>query len=188
MSDDPFINDFEVPGEGDNEPREIFERLVNLCDNFEHLKNGAPHVEFLLRTQTKIKQGREILGTCYLPSVQGELRPMFDWMMMRTFGDIPDFLIVLDRDYWLDSDPMAREILIFHEAMHCDHAKDKYGAPRFDKDTGRPVWGIRGHDVEEFNEVVRRYGAHSHEIKSFLAAAGANLNKNGFDGAQNIVL
>ena len=47
---------------------------------------------------------------------------------------------------------------------------DREGAPRFD-DEGRPVWGLQGHDVEEFAAVVRRYGAHNPDIQRFLAAA-----------------
>jgi hypothetical protein len=47
--------------------------------------------------------------------------------------------------------------LIEHEMYHCAHARTEFGAPRFRKD-GRPIFGMRGHDAEEFVGVVRRYG------------------------------
>jgi hypothetical protein len=59
---------------------------------------------------------------------------------------------------------------VYHELCHTEHKRDKEGELRFDVEE-RPVWGIVGHDVEEFNAVVRRYGAHSLEIQKFLSDA-----------------
>jgi hypothetical protein len=42
---------------------------------------------------------------------------------------------------------------------HIGQARDEFGAPVFVKSTGLPKLAIRGHDVEEFVGVVRRYGA-----------------------------
>ncbi|SAL02785.1 hypothetical protein AWB80_08438 [Caballeronia pedi] len=86
------------------------------------------------------------------------------------FGAFPDFLIVLDKDYWDTCGPRLREVLVYHELLHAAHARDKYDAPKFDKE-GRPCWAIRGHDVEEFAETVRRYGAWHEGIERLVEAA-----------------
>ncbi len=57
-----------------------------------------------------------------------------------------------------------------HELYHCAQARTKYGAPRFIK--GKPVFSIRGHDVEEFVGVVQRYGAVGTGVADLAAAAG----------------
>ena len=48
--------------------------------------------------------------------------------------------------------------LVEHELYHIGQRDDGFGAPAFTKD-GMPKLGIRGHDVEEFVGIVRRYGA-----------------------------
>ena len=49
------------------------------------------------------------------------------------------------------------------------HARDKEGELKFTPE-GKPVWDIRGHDVEEFDDVVRRYGAWSPDVQRFIGA------------------
>lgn len=132
-------------------------------------------IGWLLREDEVIKAGRRVLGTVYLPSVQGSLRPLFEWFMRREFGDDPplDFLVILERAYWDGATDQQRRILVHHEMLHMDHAHDKHGVPRFSKETGAPVFALRGHDVEEFVAIVAEYGAHNDDIRAFLAAAGA---------------
>ena len=48
---------------------------------------------------------------------------------------------------------------------------------KFNKDTGQPVLTLRGHDVEEFTGVVRRYGA-SKEVQE-LVDAGQCASRSG---------
>jgi hypothetical protein len=177
MSDNLELDEYLPPPGGENGPEAISGRLVATCDEFLHLRGGCPSIRFLMRTSVKIKAGRQVLGTCYQPMVQGELRPMFDWLLVQQLGCRPDFLIVLDHEYWQDADDLAREILVFHELMHCDQAKDQHGVPKYNKDTGLPVWKIRGHDVEEFVDVVRRYGAYSQDVKAFVEAAGGDCGR-----------
>ncbi len=58
---------------------------------------------------------------------------------------------------------------MFHELLHAGHAGDKEGELRF-TDDGRPVFEIVGHDIEEFDEVVRRYGVWESHIARFSDA------------------
>lgn len=80
--------------------------------------------------------------------------------LMEWFGyNLPEFIITLDGNYCsqcADSEFMA---LLEHELYHIGHASDGFGAPKFHRDNGLPVLAMRGHDVEEFIGVVRRYGA-----------------------------
>ncbi|WFU46213.1 putative metallopeptidase [Sinorhizobium terangae] len=44
--------------------------------------------------------------------------------------------------------------LVEHELYHAAQETDASGAPKFSRSTGRPVFVIRGQDVEEFVGVV----------------------------------
>lgn len=153
----------------------IFQRLLESHEELFELKEmlGSDiRIAFMLRGGEWGRQGRTILGTCYCgPSAQGDLRPLFEQLLEDTLGYYPDFLIVLSGDFWDGASETEREVLVFHEAMHAGHATDQYGTPRFDRQTGRPVPCIRPHDIEEFNAVVRRYGAWKSDVAAFLEAA-----------------
>ncbi|WP_431860187.1 putative metallopeptidase [Azospirillum sp.] len=160
---------FTIAPDGENEPREILERLEKL-DEFKHLREGEAVFLFLMRAETKIKQGRHILGEVGLPRFQGAYAPLAMWMLARMCGGIvPDFIMILDAGWWAYATPIKREALIYHELCHCVQATDKEGEPRFN-DAGFPVWAIQGHDIEEFNAVARRYGAWEAGIQSFIEA------------------
>jgi hypothetical protein len=58
-----------------------------------------------------------------------------------------------------------------HELSHCGVEHDVYGAPKFKKSTGLPAFALRGHDVEEFIGVVRRYGAAAAGVQAMIDAA-----------------
>lgn len=148
----------------------IVEKVLAMPEHA-HLVDLDADIKWLFRTEPKIKAGRYIYGTCYTPKVNGELSDLFDWMLEHLFGAMPDFLVVLDLDTWEEwAGSDKREILVFHELTHAVQAVDKNGAPRFDMD-GKPVWAIKGHDVEEFISVVARYGQWSDEIQAFVEAA-----------------
>jgi hypothetical protein len=162
---------FVIPENDDRHPAVIYERLRNACEEHKHLLEYSPDVAFLLRQGEHMKQGRRVLGTCYMPRVNGELSKLFDWILEKLLGYVPTFLFVLEEDFWRDASDHEREILVFHEMLHASQALDEYGAPRFNRMSGEPIWAIRGHDIEEFNAVVARYGAWSPDVVAFIAAA-----------------
>lgn len=161
---------YSLPESGDDQPKAIYQRLVDTMPEFEDQKTHEPSVEFLMRNFDLVEGGRVVLGAVHLPKVQGKLKGVFEWMIERTFGYMPTFLIVLDTHYWQSVGPREREILIFHEACHMGLKRDKYGEVQEDED-GRPRWGLVGHDVEEFTAVVARYGAWNGELEGFILAA-----------------
>lgn len=166
-------------------PEEVFGRLLRL-DEHKHIVEAEVRIEFLMRTHPEVKAGRTVLGTVFRPEVQGRLRDLFDWLLEDKFGGLAegdrgiDFLIVLDAEFWMDADDLAREILVYHEMTHIQPAFDKMGAQRFDRDTGLPVLTIAGHDIEEFAAVVRRYGTYSTDLRNFMQAAREGDAANGF--------
>jgi hypothetical protein len=162
---------FSQPAEGEHEPREIAARLVADLSEFDHLRHGEASILFLMRAEKKIKAQRMILGELALPRFQGGLAPLASWLLARLCGgEAPDFIMTLDAEWWTQADGRAREALVFHELLHAAHAVDKEGEPKFTEE-GLPIWDIRGHDIEEFNEVVRRYGAWAPDVVAFLKAA-----------------
>ena len=166
---DHYLDAFNIPVK-DDDPRYFYDKLLKECPEHEHLLDGEAVVDFLVVRDPVIKQEMEVLGSVHLPTVQGRLKGVFNWMLVNKLGRIPDFLVLLDKDYWMSVETLDREILIHHEMCHMIHKKNNEGELRFDM-FGNPVWGLRGHSVEEFNETVSRYGAYSQEIREFIAAA-----------------
>ena len=81
-----------------------------------------------------------------------------------------DFLIVIDVGEWVELNQAQRHALVDHELSHCalfvadseggrktwrlyDPRLDSLGDPNLER-----RWGLRGHDVEEFAEVLKRHG------------------------------
>lgn len=155
-------------------PLPFHERMLELAEH-KHIVEAEARIEYLMRSHEEVKGGRQVIGTVFRPDVQGRLREVFQWLLEDKFalaeGDQPiDYLIVLDASYWSGASDRQREILVYHELCHIQPAFDRYGAQRFDRDTGLPVLTLAGHDVEEFSAVARRYGAHTQELRDFVAA------------------
>lgn len=139
------------------------------ADHF-HLNDAALGV--LWTNAPNGKHMRTIIG-------QAEIMPpmaMGKWPRARAmqqieewFGEVPDFLITFYAPMAAIADDVNFCALVEHELYHCGQEKDGYGAPKFTMD-GRPKFGIRGHDVEEFTGVVARYGP-SADVREMVEAA-----------------
>lgn len=168
MTDPEDFAPYRLP-DPENHPEVIAARVLRMPEH-RHLVDNEIDLGWLMRTGEKVKGGRQVLGSVHEPTCQGEFRDLFQWMLQGLLGRLPRFLVVLDEQYWAQATDLQREILVFHELSHIRQKVDRYGAPRFDKD-GRPVYGLHGHDVEEFTQVVARYGAWHDDIRAFVAAA-----------------
>lgn len=155
-------------------PVKYYEKLLQQCDEFEHLVDGEARIEFLYRINPLIMQGKLVLGAVHLPKVQGQLKGVFEWMLMRQFDEMPDYLIILDFENWDESSEIQKEILIYHELCHTCNKESADGEQRFD-DEGRAVFGLIDHDVNEFIATVARYGSYNQEIKEFIDAASRKV-------------
>lgn len=169
-SDDDLLVSYIIP-EADDHPIHLFNELIELEEHV-HFRDEEIPVEFLLRVTPRVKAGRQVLGSVMVPTVQGLLKDLFEQLLGQFFGHMPLFLIVLDRDFWMEADEVTRRALLEHELMHVKQERDKEGDPKFDRD-GNPVFGLVGHDVEEFNYIVRKYGAWSPDLVNFLEAASS---------------
>jgi hypothetical protein len=79
-----------------------------------------------------------------------------------------DFVIILNSDMWNRAGFEERHMraLIDHELCHCEVQKDKDGEEKTDA-SGRYIWRIRKHDVEEFREIVARHGLWKADLEAF---------------------
>lgn len=142
--------------------------------NEDHAHLESATLAFLWTGIPNQRQGRRVLGQAELGQPRGT---MGKWPMARAeqqliawFGDIPDFLITIEAahaDHCSDAEFCA---LVEHELYHCGQERDPFGAPKFTAD-GRPKFGMRGHDIEEFVGVVRRYGADAAGVRELVEAA-----------------
>ncbi|RJX83482.1 putative metallopeptidase [Pseudomonas sp. LS-2] len=127
------------------------------------------------------KQGRTVLGQAesVMFRAGGWQKARQEQQMTDWFGEVPDFLITLAADYCAQCTDAEFCALVEHELYHIAQKLDQYGAPKF-KEDGTPSLTLRGHDVEEFVGVVRRYGA-SDDVQQLVDAASkppevANIN------------
>jgi hypothetical protein len=97
------------------------------------------------------------------------------------FGRVPRFLITLDATYALACSDAEWCALVEHELYHIAQKTGLAGEPLFTKEGG-PQLAIRGHDVEEFVGVVRRYGV-GHpggKLAQLVAAANKQPEVSGY--------
>ncbi|MGB9179997.1 MAG: putative metallopeptidase, partial [Pyrinomonadaceae bacterium] len=153
--------------------RHTFFDTASRLYNADHHHLRQAHIGFLWTNVPNAKAMRTILATAEMPMPRGsrwqrerELFQLSEW-----FGDKPDFLITVYAPFAARADHATWCALIEHELYHCAQARNKMGALRFSTETGKPIWAMRGHDVEEFTGVLRRYGARAAGVLDFVAAA-----------------
>lgn len=166
------------------------ETLINADSEFsnpdhEHLQDAV--IGFLWTNTENASKGRRVIGQAEQPIFRcGKWQKARQEMQIRDwFGDpTPDFIITLDAIYCMDCTDMEFMALVDHELMHCGQSMDEHGSPRFNRDTGLPIYAIRDHDVQEFVSIVRRYGAITDDVKAIVEAAnskplicGADISK-----------
>jgi hypothetical protein len=130
-----------------------------LNEEHAHLRHAS--LGFMWTTVGNARAGHRIVGQCEImpPAVMGKwARARAIQQIEEWFGALPDFLITLDAHYAAQCDDAEFCSLVEHEMLHAGQELDMFGAPKFRK-SGKPAFAIRGHDVEEFVSIVRRYGA-----------------------------
>ena len=122
------------------------------------------------------RQMRGVIGMAEMPgqgSLSGWRKARAEQQLEEWFGLVPDFLVTLYAPFCEGADDATFCALVEHELYHCAQAVNEFGAPRFSRATGRPIYTLRGHDVEEFVGVVRRYGARATGASELVRAANA---------------
>lgn len=64
-----------------------------------------------------------------------------------------DYIITIAKDMWDSLEPIQKRALIDHELCHCDYT------------TGEAK--MRGHDIEEFDCIIQRYGLWKPDLVKF---------------------
>lgn len=143
--------------------------------NTDHSHLQAARIGFLWTNVANNRKGRTVIGMAEPGAPQGAMgkwsRARAELQVRSWFGDVPDFIITLQAEWWVIADDAQRCALVEHELYHCAQDVDAFGAPKFSKTTGRPSFTMRGHDVEEFVGVVRRYGAGASGVQEMVDAA-----------------
>lgn len=121
---------------------------------------------------TNGRAGRRVIGQCEmgLPPAGKWARARIEMQIEQWFGFVPHFLLTFDAHYASTCSDAEFCALVEHELYHCGQERDAFGAPKFRRD-GSPAYGLRGHDVEEFVGVVRRYGADAASVRALVDAA-----------------
>jgi len=126
-----------------------------------HLTDAA--IGVLWTNALNTRHGRRIVGQAEIPERMGGksgkwAKARMEQQLIGWFGAVPDFLLTFDAAYVSSMADTEFAALVDHELYHCAQATDSFGMPRFHRLTGKPIWTLRGHDVEEFVGVVRRFG------------------------------
>lgn len=140
--------------------------------NPDHFHLLTADIGFMWASSAFYKKGRTVLGQCeeVMMRTSGWQKARMEQQMHEWFGRIPKYIITLAADYCSQCNDLEFCALVEHELYHIAQATDDFGAPKFNKETGQPVLTLRGHDVEEFVGVVRRYGA-SADVQELVDAA-----------------
>lgn len=145
-------------------------------ENPEHAHLLCANIGMLWTSAGNSRNGKIIVG-------QAEFKPpggtMGKWQRARAqaqlagwFGPTPlDFLVTVSAPYAAICTDAEFCALIEHELCHCGQARDEFGAPKFSRSSGLPIFGMRGHDIEQFTSVVARYGADAAGVRALIDAA-----------------
>ncbi|AYN15498.1 hypothetical protein CHR29_10235 [Pseudomonas monteilii] len=139
--------------------------------NHDHAHLIDAPLRFLWASACFEKQGRTVVGQAesVMFRAGGWQKARQEQQMIDWFGEVPGFVITLAADYCSQCSDTEFCALVEHELYHIAQKLDQYGAPKFTQD-GLPSLTLRGHDVEEFVGVVRRYGA-GHDVQQLIDAA-----------------
>jgi len=144
-------------------------------ENPEHAHLRYARLAALWTTVPNGRNGRTIVGQAEFGQNIGGMgkwqRSRAEQQIFEWFGVWPDFLVTFDAGYAQACEDATFCALVEHELSHCGQERDEFGMPRFKKSTGAPAFCLRGHDVEEFVGVVRRYGADAAGVRAMIDAA-----------------
>lgn len=150
-------------------PDQTFEAWIRACYIAEdgplfdrdHAHLAQASLGVLWTNAENTRQTKRIVGTAEIPQFRGSsgwTKARQEHQMQEWFGELPDFVLTFDAIYCGQASDREFCSLVDHEMRHCVQATDEFGEPRFNKTTGRPIFGVKAHDVEEFTAVVSRFG------------------------------
>jgi hypothetical protein len=140
--------------------------LIARLDEFAHLSDAR--IVCVNSERVPMLRGNPCVAFIGQPSVQGPYSPWFTWALAQfcaplCAGELPDFLVMIDRAVFESLDNERRERVLYHELCHVVPREDEFGIPKLGQD-GRLLLKIIPHDFEFFDREVRRYGPDTCEL------------------------
>jgi len=128
--------------------------------NSDHAHLIGAQIGVLWTSEPARSKQLDIAATAEIPFFRGSawVKARQEFQLREWFEAVPDFVLTFYAPYANAVDHATWCALVEHELYHCAQEIDRWGMPKFHRD-GSPKYAIRGHDVEEFVGVVRRYGA-----------------------------
>lgn len=143
-------------------------------ENEDHAHLRSARIGALWTSVENARQGRMVVGQAELGKPQGTMgrwaRARAEQQICDWFDCVPDFILTFSAPFMVEQSDATFCAIVEHELYHCGQERDEFGMPRFNR-MGMPAFAMRGHDIEEFVGVVRRYGAEASGVAAMIAAA-----------------
>ena len=147
------INFEMIPSGKQSEPHKVFREALEFHDDLSGVRIGLAW----RKAWKPDKDGHLVLGQCVkVTDLQHEMVDL-------------DFVILLNKEIWMSPDftDDKKLALMDHELCHAAPAWDETNDQQKLDEKGRPVWRLRKHDIEEFQDVVERHGCYKRDLERF---------------------
>lgn len=148
------------------------ERIANRLIPQHHTHLADARVLYLSTTAKRKKCDRVRLGSAQkVGGLMRYLSTLGEAALLSENGsaDKPrgfDFIVLISQADWAFMDEAKRTALVDHELAHCWQVVD---------DKGKARWTMRGHDVEEFTEIIARHGLWKRDLQEYAEVAARQL-------------
>lgn len=132
----------------------------------QHLIDFNVKIRYVFTSKTPKSGGKEVWGTCR--KVSG----LNAYLEGGSKEDGPFFVITISKDVW-DLLPEEKKIILTdHELCHTAASikQNKEDDDGFEQDNPIKL-SVKPHDLEEFSDIVRRYGLWREDVQEFVEAA-----------------
>lgn len=158
--------------------KDTFLNVSSKLFNPEHVHLRYAKIGYLWTNTENVRQMRRVAAQVTIPKPPTQSgaweKARFRFQLRQWFGtDKLDFLITFSAVYMAVCADINYLATVDHEFYHCAQKLDMFGMPKFNNETGLPVFGLQGHDVEEHVGIVRRYGVQGGAGKTMELVAAA---------------
>jgi hypothetical protein len=156
--------------------------LINKVEEHAHLQSAT--VGYIFRDDELRRHGKVIAAECILVDriLQSDKRysRLVKWALLRIMEatELPDFLVLIDRNLWEGYDGDQKLALVDHELSHASFETEDDGVTQKFRKDGSSAWTIRGHEFEGFCGEIKRNGLWSAELVAMARVIIDNLSMN----------
>ena len=154
------------------EARPFIEALVEYFPVFDHLAGEILIALFFAAEVPKVR-GRSAMALVTMPDASGQNKHIYSWALFMVFGFEPDVVMIIHKESWDAADDYQKLALLYHELRHIYQKETPKGGPQFSRDTGRPIYELRDHQLGLFFDEMETFGAWD----AAIAEAKAMLDK-----------